>query len=89
MIHSRSYTHIIKNLYSDPEDIFSTITTDPRILQSASSVTKAYDDFIREFLPYQAAVDGKWLEKEQDLLREVRYELEEKTIQSYDECKYP
>ena len=46
MIHSRSYTYIIKNVYPDPSDIFDHIVTDERILERASSVTSAYDDFI-------------------------------------------
>ncbi len=48
MIHSRSYTYIIKNVYSDPSIVFDEITDDERILERASSVTGAYDDFIRE-----------------------------------------
>ena len=48
MIHSRSYTYIIKNVYSDPSDVFDTIIRDPRILERAASVTGAYDDFINE-----------------------------------------
>ena len=47
MIHSRSYTYIIKNVYSDPSEVFDKIVTDNRILERASSVTGAYDDFIR------------------------------------------
>jgi ribonucleoside-diphosphate reductase beta chain len=46
MIHSRSYTYIIKNVYADPSEIFDKIVTDDRILERASSVTEAYDDFI-------------------------------------------
>ena len=46
MIHSRSYTYIIKNIYSDPSEVFDQIITDLRILERASSVTGAYDDFI-------------------------------------------
>ena len=46
MIHSRSYTYIIKNVYSDPSEVFDKIVTDDRILERASSVTAAYDDFI-------------------------------------------
>ena len=48
MIHSRSYTYIIKNIYSDPSDIFDHIITDERILERAKSVTESYDDFINE-----------------------------------------
>ena len=46
MIHSRSYTHIIKNVYPDPSEVFDTILEDEKILERAKSVTKAYDDFI-------------------------------------------
>ena len=47
MIHSRSYTYIIKNVYSDPSDVFDHILTDERILERAQSVTGAYDAFVR------------------------------------------
>ena len=46
MIHSRSYTYIIKNVYSDPSDVFDTILEDSNILSRAESVTKSYDEFI-------------------------------------------
>ena len=46
MIHSRSYTYVIKNVYSDPSEVFDTIIKDERILERAASVTGSYDDFI-------------------------------------------
>ena len=46
MIHSRSYTYIIKNVYPDPSDVFDTILDDEKIISRAESVTKAYDEFI-------------------------------------------
>ena len=46
-IHSRSYTYIVKNLYSDPKKVFDTILDTEEIIQRADSVTKNYDDFIR------------------------------------------
>jgi len=46
MIHSRSYTYVIKNVYSDPSEVFDTIIKDDRILERAISVTGAYDSFI-------------------------------------------
>jgi len=52
MIHSRSYTYIIKNIYSDPSEVFDTIITDERILERAKSVTESYDDFIRASQDY-------------------------------------
>jgi len=46
MIHSRSYTYIIKNVYPDPSEVFDTILHDEKILARAKSVTGAYDTFI-------------------------------------------
>jgi ribonucleotide reductase beta subunit family protein with ferritin-like domain len=48
MIHSKSYTYIIKNVYSDPSEVLDTILNDERILDRAKSVTRAYDEFINE-----------------------------------------
>ena len=48
MIHSRSYTYIIKNIYPNPSEVFDTILDDDKILKRANSVTKAYDDFLNE-----------------------------------------
>jgi len=44
-IHSRSYTHIMKNVYPDPTVVFDTILDDERIIERAISVTKNYDAF--------------------------------------------
>ncbi len=48
MIHSRSYTYIIKNVYADPTEVFDTIIKDQRILERAKSVTESYDEFIAQ-----------------------------------------
>lgn len=45
-IHSRSYTHIIKNVYANPSDIFDTILDEPAIVKRAEMVTEKYDEFI-------------------------------------------
>ena len=55
MIHSRSYTYIIKNVYADPSEVFDKIVSDPRILERASSVTEAYDDFIQTAHQYDGS----------------------------------
>ena len=59
MIHSRSYTYIIKNIYSDPSEVFDTIITDERILERAKSVTESYDDFITAAQNYGAS--DQWM----------------------------
>ena len=55
MIHSRSYTYIIKNVYSDPSEVFDKIVTDDRILERAKTVTESYDDFIQSAQQYGAS----------------------------------
>ena len=45
-IHSRSYTHIIKNIYPNPADVFDSVLDDDRILARAKSVCAAYNDFL-------------------------------------------
>ena len=57
MIHSRSYTYIIKNIYSDPSEVFDTIIGDERILERAKSVTESYDDFIQSAQNYGTSND--------------------------------
>ena len=52
MIHSRSYTYIIKNVYPNPSEVFDKILDDQKILSRAKSVTAAYDDFINAAQEY-------------------------------------
>ena len=54
MIHSRSYTYIIKNVYPDPAEVFDTVLDDPKIMQRAESVTAAYDDLINSEHEYDS-----------------------------------
>ena len=56
-IHSRSYTYIIKNLYSDPSDVFDTIIADQKIEKRSKSVTDQYDHLIQ--LGYKYKMDPK------------------------------
>jgi ribonucleoside-diphosphate reductase beta chain len=50
-IHSRSYTHIIRNIFSDPSIVFDSIIENEEIAKRASSVTAYYDEFI-EYCQY-------------------------------------
>lgn len=45
-IHSRSYTHIIRNVFDNPSEVLDEITLTPEILERAESVTSHYDDLI-------------------------------------------
>lgn len=42
-IHSRSYSHIIRNIYNVPKEVFNTIHDTKEIVDMASSVGKYYD----------------------------------------------
>jgi ribonucleoside-diphosphate reductase beta chain len=46
-IHSRSYTHIIRNIITEPSEVFDTIVTNPEIIKRAETVTRLYDEFIQ------------------------------------------
>ena len=59
MIHSRSYTYIVKNVYADPSEVFDTIIKDDRILERAASVTAAYDNFINQAQEWGASNNWK------------------------------
>ena len=43
-IHSRSYSHIIRNIYNVPKEVFNTIHDTQEIVEMASSVGKYYDN---------------------------------------------
>lgn len=47
-IHSRSYTHIIRNVYSDPSAIFDGLLDVKEIIECADSISKYYDALIEE-----------------------------------------
>jgi ribonucleoside-diphosphate reductase beta chain len=45
-IHSRSYTHIIRNIYPNPSKIFDEIMDIPEIVDCAGDISKYYDKLI-------------------------------------------
>ncbi|MBH95231.1 class Ia ribonucleoside-diphosphate reductase subunit beta [Idiomarina sp.] len=45
-IHSRSYTHILRNLFSDPSEVFEDIVINEQIKIRANDISKYYDDLI-------------------------------------------
>jgi len=82
MIHSRSYTYIIKNVYSNPSDVFDTILSDNRILERAQSVTQAYDDFINSAHEYDQSNMWKDGWKGSYLSETTTYELKRKLFRA-------
>ena len=82
MIHSRSYTYIIKNIYSDPSEVFDTIIKDDRIMERAMSVTQAYDDFINSAHRYDNSDEWIHALEQVPYAQEARYELKRKLFRA-------
>lgn len=57
-IHSRSYTHIIRNIFNDPAEVFDDIITNEEITKRAISVTEHYDDFIEYSMYFNLFGEG-------------------------------
>ncbi|WKW87908.1 hypothetical protein pzkkv8_66 [Klebsiella phage pzk-kv8] len=56
-IHSRSYTHIMRNLFTDPAKIFDEIVLDEAIMKRAESIGVYYDAVTEAHRRYQNAQD--------------------------------
>jgi ribonucleoside-diphosphate reductase beta chain len=82
MIHSRSYTYIIKNVYSNPSEVFDKIVTDERILERAGSVTESYNDFINSAQQYGTSMEWVHAQEGAGTFRENRYELKRKLFRA-------
>ena len=78
MIHSRSYTYIIKNVYPDPSEVFDTILDNQNILERASSVTTAYDEFINAAQQYGSSNAWMFAQEGAGSSKEDRIELKRK-----------
>ncbi|GHF93283.1 class Ia ribonucleoside-diphosphate reductase subunit beta [Thalassotalea marina] len=59
-IHSRSYTHILRNLFTDPSEVFDDIVVNPAILKRASSISKYFDDVILTTQLMQSQGEGTY-----------------------------
>lgn len=57
-IHSRSYTHVIKNLYPNPAEVFDDILVNEKIIARATAVTERYDAFIEYAKRYELGIEG-------------------------------
>ena len=68
-IHSRSYSHIIRNIYNVPKEVFNTIHDTKEIVDMASSVGKYYDELhkinchkeLGEGVPEQVHIRAIWM----------------------------
>jgi ribonucleoside-diphosphate reductase beta chain len=57
-IHSRSYTHIIRNIYSDPSKVFDEMVTMNEIVTCANDISTDYDTLIEATAWYNLLGEG-------------------------------
>lgn len=78
-IHSRSYTHILRNLFNEPGEVFDDIVVNPSILKRAGSIAKYFDDLILATQLFHSQgegsyeIDGKVIDVTQRKLKEMLY----------------
>lgn len=72
-IHSRSYTHIMRNLYTDPSKVFDEIVLDEAIMKRAESIGKYYDDVLVKTRLYQNALEE--YHEFSEGVKQAKYEL--------------
>ncbi len=82
-IHSRSYTHIMRNLYTDPSKVFDEIVLDEAIMKRAESIGRYYDDVLKKTREWENAKEFVELAKESPdadfrLNRAIKQEAEAK-----------
>ena len=58
-IHSRSYTHIIRNIYSDPGRVFDEIMNISEIVDCANDITSNYDQLLEQIQWYNLLGTGQ------------------------------
>lgn len=77
-IHSRSYTHIIRNIVNDPSIVFDDIVGNEHIVARAAEVSKYYDDLINLVQLWQQFGEGNHVfngQKTRITLRDVKKKL--------------
>ncbi|EFY2706745.1 ribonucleotide-diphosphate reductase subunit beta [Shigella sonnei] len=82
-IHSRSYTHIMRNLYTDPSKVFDEIVLNKAIMKRAESIGRYYDDVLDKTRIWENAKENfsYFAENEYDL------EAYSNSLTHLEECK--
>ena len=76
-IHSKSYTHIIRNVYANPSVIFDEMTSINEIVACGQNVSKYYDELIEYSQWYQLLGEGKHQVNGKEVVVDL-YELKKK-----------
>jgi ribonucleoside-diphosphate reductase beta chain len=59
-IHSRSYTHIIRNLFANPGEVFDDIVLNENIIERAADISKYFDEIIMMSHIYNIQGEGNY-----------------------------
>ncbi|CAB4129180.1 NrdF Ribonucleotide reductase, beta subunit [uncultured Caudovirales phage] len=76
-IHSRSYTHIIRNVFSNPSQVFDELTDIEEIINCAKDISKYYDDCIEAGRWYQTLGAGTHTVNGKEIVVDI-YDLKRK-----------
>ena len=76
-IHSRSYTHIIRNVYADPSKVFDELLDVEEIVSCAHDISKYYDELISTSIAYQYLGVGQHIVNGKEITVDV-YDLKKK-----------
>ncbi|NBW57899.1 ribonucleotide-diphosphate reductase subunit beta [bacterium] len=77
-IHSRSYTHIIRNIYPNPSEIFDDLVNIEPVINCAADISKYYDDLIDYGSYYKLLGEGEHTINDKKInisLRELKKKL--------------
>lgn len=76
-IHSRSYTHIIRNIVNNPDEVFDDIMVNEHIIERAEGISRYYDDLYLSSQAFNLYGEGKHLIKGQEVVVDL-YNLKKK-----------
>lgn len=76
-IHSRSYTHIIRNVYPNPSEVFDTMLDIPEITACAEDIAKYYDELDEAILQYRLLGEGTHIVNGEEIIVDM-YDLKRK-----------
>jgi len=71
-IHSRSYTHIIRNIVTDPSVVFNDIVVNEQILKRATDIAAYYDRLIKLTQVYELLGEGTHMIDGEEILVTLR-----------------
>lgn len=75
LIHSKSYSHIIRTIYPNPSEVFDTTLSTPEIVERAKNVTMYYDHFVNALTQWNSTSLAELLKDGNETSKTTLYEL--------------